>query len=133
MREGNPNQLGNTGAFRGPRPVANSFFRSILAASPCGSGFCADQRISQPRKFVETKILAGGKKKFVKVYIPLNHADLSACRDAAFTALTASTTRCPISVVEIAAWVFPARSAVRAPCASTAATAFSTQAASFSK
>lgn len=45
---------------------------------------------------------------------------------------TASTTLRPISVVETAACVVPARSAVRAPCASTAETACSTHAASVS-
>src|SRR4029077_19683749 len=45
---------------------------------------------------------------------------------------TACTTRVPISAVEITACVFPARSAVRAPCESTADTASSTDAASFS-
>jgi len=47
-----------------------------------------------------------------------------------FSPLTASTTLRPISEVEIAARPFPAKSAVRAPCASTAETAFSAQIAS---
>lgn len=50
----------------------------------------------------------------------------------AYRLFTASTTRRPISVVEIDACVFPARSAVRAPCDKTVATPVSTRAASFS-
>jgi len=52
--------------------------------------------------------------------------------EAALATRTASTTRRPISAVEIAASVFPAKSAVRAPCQSTPETAFSTHPASFS-
>src|SRR6266496_1495524 len=45
-------------------------------------------------------------------------------------ARTASTTSRPISVVEIAEWDLTAKSAVRAPCDSTAETAFSMHTAS---
>src|SRR6266567_2885335 len=47
-------------------------------------------------------------------------------------AVTPSTTLRPISAVEIATCIFPAKSAVRAPCESTVDTAFSTHAASAS-
>jgi hypothetical protein len=57
------------------------------------------------------------------------HANLSARSTPAFTT---STTRRPISVVEIVACDLPARSAVRAPCESTVETALSTLAASAS-